>query len=122
MGKKARPTMKDNPSEDSLTIKDVVSWAKDAKSKSKTDGLIPRLLIPRKIPSKTRPRILDVGFSFVALFLLSNSVASATACNIIYFKLMNELFLLFLGSLLSLLPFLLLLQMSLNYCCSISNQ
>ena len=80
-----------------------------------------RLLIPRKIPSKTRPRILDVGFSFVALFLLSIPVASATACNVISFKLMNELFPLFLGSLLLLLPFLFLLQMSLNCCCSISN-
>ena len=44
--------------------------------------LILRLLIPRKISSKTRPIILDVGFSFVALFLFSIPVASATACNI----------------------------------------
>ena len=40
--------MKDNPSEDSLTIKDVVSWAKDAKSKSKANGAHFKAVDPKK--------------------------------------------------------------------------
>ena len=46
--------MKDNPSEDSLTIKDVVSWAKDAKSKSKTDGAHSKVANPKKDPLKDK--------------------------------------------------------------------
>ena len=38
MHKEAQPPMKDKPSKDSLTIRDVVSQAKDAESKSKADG------------------------------------------------------------------------------------
>ena len=60
--------MKDKPSKDLLTIRDVVSQAKDTESKSKANGAHSEATDPKKIPSKTRPRILDVGFSFVALF------------------------------------------------------
>ena len=80
--KEAQPPTKDKPSEDSLRIRDVVSQAKDTESNPKLKVLIPRLLIPRKIPLRTRPRILDVGFSSVTLFLFSILVAFATACNI----------------------------------------
>lgn len=44
--------------------------------------LILRLLIPRKIPLRTRPRIIDVGFSFVTLFLFSIPLPFATAYNV----------------------------------------
>ena len=36
MGEEAQPLVKPNPSEDALTIRDVVSQAKDAEAKSKT--------------------------------------------------------------------------------------
>ena len=39
MGKEAQPPMKDKPSEDSLTIRDVVSQAKDMEVKSKADNV-----------------------------------------------------------------------------------
>ena len=50
MGKEAQPPMKDKPSEDSLTIRDVVSQAKDSKSKSKANGVHSKATDPKKDP------------------------------------------------------------------------
>ena len=48
--KEAQPPMKDKPSEDSLTIRDVVSQAKDTESKSKADGAHSEATDPKKYP------------------------------------------------------------------------
>ena len=54
MGKEAQPPMKDKPSKDSLTIRDVVSQAKDAESKSKSDGVHSKAVDPKKDPLKDK--------------------------------------------------------------------
>ena len=54
MGKEAQPPMKDKPSEDSLTIRDVVSQAKDVESKSKADGVHSKATDPKKDPFKDK--------------------------------------------------------------------
>ena len=48
MDKEAQPPTKDKPFEDSLTIRDVVSQAKDVESKSKTDGAHSEAADPKK--------------------------------------------------------------------------
>ena len=60
--------MKDKPSEDSFTIRDVVLQAKDAEVKSKADDVHSKAADPKKDLSKTKLRIPDIGFSFVAFF------------------------------------------------------
>ena len=52
--KEAQPPTKDKPSEDSLTIRDVVSQAKDAESKSKSEGAHPEVANPMKGPPKDK--------------------------------------------------------------------
>ena len=46
--------MKDKPSENSLTIRDVLSQAKDAESKHKADGVPSKAADPEKDPSKDK--------------------------------------------------------------------
>ena len=46
--------MKDKPFEDSLTIKDVLSQAKDAESKHKANGVHSEAADPKKDPSKAK--------------------------------------------------------------------
>ena len=46
--------MKDKPSEDSLTIKDVLSQAKDTESKHKADGVHSEATDPEKDPPKDK--------------------------------------------------------------------
>ena len=46
--------MKDKPSEDSLTIRDVVSQAKDVESKSKVDDVHSKATDPKKDPLKDK--------------------------------------------------------------------
>ena len=46
--------MKDKPSEDSLTIRDVLSQAKDAESKHKADGVPSETTNTEKDPSKDK--------------------------------------------------------------------
>ena len=50
----AQPSAKDKSSEDALTIRDVVSWAKDAESKSKTGDDHPETDGPAKSPTKDK--------------------------------------------------------------------
>ena len=50
----AQPSAKDKSSEDALTIRDVVSWAKDAESKSKTGDDQPETDGPAKSPTKDK--------------------------------------------------------------------
>ena len=52
--KEAQPPTKDKPSEDSLTIRDVVSQAKDAESKSKAEGAHSEAANPKKDPLKDK--------------------------------------------------------------------
>ena len=52
--KVAQPPTKDKPSEDSLTIRDVVSQAKDAESKSKANGVHSEVVDPKKDPLKDK--------------------------------------------------------------------
>ena len=43
-----------------------------------------RLLTPRKMQLRTKPRFIDVGFSFIILLLFFISLAFATVCNMNY--------------------------------------
>ena len=52
--KEAQPPTKDKPSDDSLTIRDVVSQAKDVESKSKADGAHFEVTDPKKDPLKDK--------------------------------------------------------------------
>ena len=54
MDKEAQPPTKDKPSEDSLAIRDVVSQAKDTKSKSKAEGARSEATDPEKNPLKDK--------------------------------------------------------------------
>ena len=54
MDKEAQPPTKDKPFEDSLTIRDVVSQAKDTKSKSKAEGARSEATYPEKNPLKDK--------------------------------------------------------------------
>ena len=54
VSKEALPPIMDKPSEDSLTIKDVVSQAKDAESKHKANGVHSEAADPEKDPSKDK--------------------------------------------------------------------
>ena len=54
MDKEAQPPAKDKPSEDSFTIRDVVSQAKDAESKSKAKGAHSEAADPKKDPPKDK--------------------------------------------------------------------
>ena len=99
-GKEGLPLANDAQSEDTFTIRDVVSQAKvvekpkarDAKSKTADTKEDPQ-------PKKK----VVVGFSFMYLLLFPFPVAYVIACSISSFELMNELFLLFPGSLLFML-------------------
>ena len=48
MGKEAQPPMMDKPFRDSLTIRDVVSQAKDAEVKSKADDVHSKAADPKE--------------------------------------------------------------------------
>ena len=50
----AQSPMKDKPSKDSLTIRDVVSQARDVESKSKADGTHFEVANPKKDPLKDK--------------------------------------------------------------------
>ena len=52
--KEAQPPTKDKPSDDSFTIRDVVSQAKDVESKSKVDGPHSEAADPKKDPLKDK--------------------------------------------------------------------
>ena len=68
----AQPPAKDKSSEDALTIRDVVSWAKDAESKSKVGDDRLETNGPTKSPIKDKAQNFSVGVSFViVLFCLS---------------------------------------------------
>ena len=54
VNKEAQPPTNDKLSEDSLTIRDVVSQAKDAESKSKADGAHSEATDPKKDPLKDK--------------------------------------------------------------------
>ena len=54
MDKEAQQPAKDKPSEDSLTIKDVISQAKEAESKSKTEGACFEAVDPEKNVDKDK--------------------------------------------------------------------
>ena len=54
MDKEAQPPTKDKPSEDSLTIRNVISQAKDTESKSKDEGAHPETANPMKGPPKDK--------------------------------------------------------------------
>ena len=54
MGKEAQPPMKDKPSKDSFTIRDVVPQAKDVESKSKFDSVHSKAADPKKDPLKEK--------------------------------------------------------------------
>ena len=52
--KKAQPPIKDKPSENTLRIRDVISRAKGAESKSKAEGDHPETADPAKSPLKDK--------------------------------------------------------------------
>ena len=54
MDKKAQPPIKDKPSENTLRIRDVISRAKGAESKSKAEGDHPETADPAKSPLKDK--------------------------------------------------------------------
>ena len=54
MGKEAQPPMKDKPTEDSFTIRDMVLQAKDAEIKSKVDDVHSNATSPKKDPLKDK--------------------------------------------------------------------
>ena len=54
MGKEAQPPMKDKPLEDSLTIRDVVSQAKDAEFKSKVEDVHSKATDSKKDPLQNK--------------------------------------------------------------------
>ncbi|KAL0017365.1 hypothetical protein SO802_004434 [Lithocarpus litseifolius] len=54
MGKEAQPPLKAKLSEDALTIRDVVSQAKDVEAKSKADDVPPKTADPKKDPPQDK--------------------------------------------------------------------
>ena len=56
MGKEAQPLMKANPFEEALTIRDVVSQAKDAGLKSQAEDSQSEKVDPKKDPPQEKAR------------------------------------------------------------------
>ena len=54
VGEEAQPLVKPNPSEDALTIKDVVSQAKDGKAKSKAGDVHSEAADPQENPPQAK--------------------------------------------------------------------
>ena len=84
-GKEVQPLTKANQFEDDLTIKDMVSKAKDEESKSKVDDTQSKVADPKKDPPQAKAQLQGflflsfyMYFSFVVVFLL-------TICNITSF-------------------------------------
>ena len=67
-GKKVQPLVKTKDSEDTLTIKDVISKAKDVDLSPKLGILNPRQLTPRKTLTQQRPSYRDV-FSYLSAYI-----------------------------------------------------